>query len=666
MARKKTPQSENRKYRASVSLSFLLGLLAQLSFALDISLAAGVILYFFAACLFVQSLRLNETSLGQRHDSGPPAPRADKFAEIFCKYDWLPVLVLTSIAAFFRLYRLDSQPASLWLDEGFTGVNALQIIEGKPATIWGVTPLDPWRPDWVKTTNLYLYYAVGMFKIFGSGYFGLKMLSVAPAIASVAVAYFLFKTLTDRRTAFLAAFLIAVSQWHVTVSRWGWDALLMSFLQLTSYLFLTKGLKTGRKLHLVAGGISLGLSLYTYVAAWVAVAIAALFLLARALRDRLEPTRRIHELLLFFAGCLIVVAPLAVHYVEYPRDLTVRASEVSIANAVEEANNYLPLWESFKNHALMFNYQGDRNPRHGFPRAPALDFVTAIFFILGLASQLRSWREPQSLFVLLWFGLGLHAGLLAEPSASPHAYRTFMINPVACLFAASGIQIFFTAVVSSLMALRFRRIGSVIFYVTLLGSISSINYRTYFVARPQSREVWEEEGRDGGLPARIQGYRNESALVMIDPLLLWKIVVVNSWFLNYEPGRMLDASFLPANLLMAETRLAQTDGERPLVFVFSPGFLTLIRTWLPDANSELMRSPFNEPLYGIVRVTTDQFRSRLASTDKTSLAAAVQKIALHYRREAAADAEIGPRRKFLLDESQIGMELARRLDPGLP
>ena len=41
-----------------------------------------------------------------------------------------------------------------------------------------MTPLDPWRPDWVKTSNLYLYYVTLIFKIFGTGYFGLKMVSV--------------------------------------------------------------------------------------------------------------------------------------------------------------------------------------------------------------------------------------------------------------------------------------------------------------------------------------------------------------------------------------------------------------------------------------------------------------------------------------------------------
>jgi hypothetical protein len=78
---------------------------------------------------------------------------------------------------FFRLYRLDSQPGSLWLDESLTALNALEIIDGKPAPLWGMTPLDRWRPDGVKTSNLYLYFVLGVFKVFGTGYFGLKAIS---------------------------------------------------------------------------------------------------------------------------------------------------------------------------------------------------------------------------------------------------------------------------------------------------------------------------------------------------------------------------------------------------------------------------------------------------------------------------------------------------------
>jgi 4-amino-4-deoxy-L-arabinose transferase-like glycosyltransferase len=482
-----------------------------------------------------------------------------------------------------------------------------------------------------------------------------------PAIAGIIAGYFLFKALAGRSVAVLAAFLLAVSQWHVTVSRWGWDALLMSLLQLAAYWFLIRGVQSGGKRYFLGGGLLIGLCLYTYVASWIALAIALAFLVIRAARDRAEAPSRIRELALFVIGCAIVFAPLGAHYIRHPMDLTVRVSEVSLARTVEQANSYLPLWENVKSHALMFNYRGDNNPRHGFPGAPALDFVTSVFFVLGLAHYLRFWRDPQRLFVIVWFVLGLQGGLLAEPSASPHAYRTLMISAAACLFAAAAAHAFFRAGSATLLNVRHGRAMAVAITTVLLTAIAVDNFRIYFFKRPGSRVVWEEENRDGGLAALLAAYRAGPALVLVDPLLLWKVVVANTWFLTYRPGKLFDSPFLPAHLLMTESRLARESGERQLVFIFSPVFWTMMRQWIPDAAGELVRSPFQEPLYGVVRLSVADLRTRLAATEGASLAAAVDRIARHYAREAAADGEAGPRREFLLLESRIGTDLVQRL-----
>jgi 4-amino-4-deoxy-L-arabinose transferase-like glycosyltransferase len=486
MKSKAAPRPQGKQFSpVSLWLSFCLALLAQLSLTFDWSVAAAGALYCLAGYFFIRAAGEGQGESSDRPQAGfPLAADKPQFAMAGARREWLVVLALVFIAAFFRLYRLDSQPGSLWLDESLTALNALEIIDGKPAPLWGMTSLDRWRPDWVKTSNLYLYFVLGVFKVFGTGYFGLKAISVLPAIAGIIAGYFLFKALAGRSVAVLAAFLLAVSQWHVTVSRWGWDALLMSLLQLAAYWFLIRGVQSGGKRYFLGGGLLIGLCLYTYVASWIALAIALAFLVIRAARDRAEALSRIRELALFVIGCAIVFAPLGAHYIRHPTDLTVRVSEVSLARTVEQANSYLPLWENVKSHALMFNYRGDNNPRHGFPGAPALDFVTSVFFVLGLAHYLRFWRDPQRLFVIVWFVLGLQGGLLAEPSASPHAYRTLMISAAACLFAAAAAHAFFRAGSATLLNVRHGRAMAVAITTVLLTAIAVDNFRIYFFKRP--------------------------------------------------------------------------------------------------------------------------------------------------------------------------------------
>lgn len=667
MAGKQSPRKQKQQKGAEpVFFSLLLGFLAQLSFTLDVSVLGGVLLYLIAGYIFARSLRENETKDGtvfhrshQWSMVGALSPGTNKWLEGSL------LLGLLLLASFFRLYRIDSQPSSLWLDEALTGLNALEIIEGKNAPLWEMTPLDRWRPDWVKTSNLYLYYVVLVFKVFGSGYFGLKMVSLLPAIASVVVVYFLLKEISSVAIAFLAAFLTAVSQWHVTISRWGWDAVLMCFLQLVSYWLLIRGLKTGRRFHFAASGVLMGLCLYTYLASWIAFGIALTFLLLRAAREPHALRASLQDGGLFLLSCLLVFAPLGAHYLNHPGDLIVRAAELNLTKAVEEARSYYPVWENIRSHALMFNYKGDSNARHAFPEEPVLDFVTAIFFVLGLVYYVRFWKSSHNLFVLLWFALGMQGGLLADPSASPHAYRTFMVSPVACFFAGISVHCFLGACWRSLPNLRYKEVTALILGITLLGTTAFINYRTYFVRRPKSRAVWEEESRDGRLPVKIQLLQKESSLILMDPILLWKIVVLNSWFLTYQPGKLFQHPYLPANVLMAETKLSRVSDEDQVVYVFSPLLVRLMQTLFPDAQSELVFDPSGEPLYGLLKITVSNLRTRLQSVDGKRLASAIHGIALLYEKQLAGDAEIGPRRKFLLEESQTGLDLVRKFDPGV-
>jgi carotenoid cleavage dioxygenase-like enzyme len=46
----------------------------------------------------------------------------------------------------------------------------------------------------------------------------------------------------------------------------------------------------------------------------------------------------------------------------------------------------------------MFHYWGDRNPRHGLPAHPKVDFVSGILMFLGLGLAWYRWRDPRFFF----------------------------------------------------------------------------------------------------------------------------------------------------------------------------------------------------------------------------------------------------------------------------
>ena len=121
-----------------------------------------------------------------------------------------------------------------------------------------------------------------------------------------------------------------------------------------------------------------------------------------------------------------------------------------------------------------------------------------------------------------------------------------MISPALCLFSAAGMMGYFR--VTSRMALhhRYGTLVRVAFPIILLEAITFANFWTYFVMRPQSLTVWEEESRDGGLAALLASFRGGSEVVLVDPSLLWKVVIANSLFLTYRPKVFLISPSSPA------------------------------------------------------------------------------------------------------------------------
>ena len=87
----------------------------------------------------------------------------------------------------------------------------------------------------------------------------------------------------------------------------------------------------------------------------------------------------------------------------------------------------------------------------------------------------------------------------------------------------------------------------------------------------------------------------------------------------------------------------------------------MVRSLFPEAPHEAAHAPSGEPLYGIMRVSVADLRKRLRSADKEKLAEALAKIAGFYEAQLRVDAEVGPRRQLLIDESKAALITARQL-----
>lgn len=338
--------------------------------------------------------------------------------------------LILALAIFLRLHRLDEIPAAIYVDETNAALDALHILEGSGAS--------PFGTGWYETPNGYIYYMAAIFKFFGANYESLKAASLIPAILTVPAVYLLGRYLFGSVAGLIAMFLLAVSRWHLTFSRWGWNELMPPLFQIVGTYFLIRGLRERRALDFALGGLISGLSIYTYLSSRLALLTLALFALYWLVMDADGPVvafkRHGLGLFLFGVAALVAMAPIGVTYAANPFLFINRSAEISIFRDVQNEGSWWPLRENIWRHVQLFYQEGDPVGRQNLPGEPQTDPITGMLLAVGLGYALFNLRDRRRGLLWLWLVIALAGGFLSElrvqyPHApdyivSPNSYRT--------------------------------------------------------------------------------------------------------------------------------------------------------------------------------------------------------------------------------------------------
>jgi hypothetical protein len=408
----------------------------------------------------------------------------DSGARRLDRRDWLLLLAVAAVAATFRLVRIGDIPFGLWVDELAVAANAADLL-GRPFQPFGSTPLFADGQDWVHTHNLYLYACGLVLRLTGYGFAGVKLISLLPGIVAPPLLFLLARRMLPAWPAALAAALLAVSHWHVTLSRWGFDEVLLTALAIAAVAFLHDGLEHGRSGALLVAGVLVGVAQYTYLAARL-VAVATLVVLVGRLAW-LRQRRQLAELGVFCAGFAVAATPLLAYWLTHPAVFTVRVAELSIIGRALGGEPAL-LLANLRDYALMFFTRGDLNPRHNLPGQPMLDPLVALLFAAGAVVAAARWRRPGSQLVLAWLLIGLVGGVLSRAEDGANAYRTGHVAPACALLAAVAVH---GAAERARAAGRraLERTAAAVGVVALAAS-AGLTAVSYFVVRPHSRECY--------------------------------------------------------------------------------------------------------------------------------------------------------------------------------
>lgn len=381
------------------------------------------------------------------------------------------LIVIVLIAVFLRFYNLSTNPPSLTWDEVAWGYNAYSLgIDGKDE-FGRFLPFDYLESFGDFKPPVYAYLAVIPVKLFGLNEFATRFPSALFGVLTVIFTFFLVKEIFPKSKnslkiknwkfdiATLSALMLAISPWHILLSRAAFEANVASFFIVSGVWSFIKGAREKSWLLLISA-LLFSLSIYTFNTARIVSPLLVL-VLAFCFRKQLLNSWRFSLLSLLFG--LLLVGPVVPFLMSDQAKL--RFKEVNIFTDLEvikttnqeiENDNNTQWSKILHNRRFAFageyarhyldnlnpNFlfvKGDGNPKFSTQTVGQMYLWSLPFFILGILYLFRK-KEGMWWFIPLWLLIAIiPAGTARE---TPHALRIESALPTFQIITAYG---FFSA-----------------------------------------------------------------------------------------------------------------------------------------------------------------------------------------------------------------------------
>ncbi|MBI3941634.1 MAG: glycosyltransferase family 39 protein [Chloroflexi bacterium] len=376
------------------------------------------------------------------------------------------ILLLTLLGLALRLVQLNQIPPGLHFDEAVYGLLARDILDGARPIFFAA---------WTGREPLYMYIMAGVFSVMSVTTLAIRVTSALIGAATIPIVWLLGRQLFSPRVGLLAAAIVTVNYWHLTVSRNGYPNILIPPLSALSLFFLwrayinhsnpaTENTEKGREENVGAvsnrtffsrgkrdlrlaglwllGGIFGGLTLYTYLASrFFAVSLAAIAGYA-ILVDFGSVRRRAWGFVLASVAFFLTLSPLAWYFTRHPHDFWERADQVLIFKQADATSVPGLLLSNVTRTLLGFFWPGSGDPRwhYNYSGKPVLDALLALALLAGILICLRHWRRLPYPFMLLWFFISWLPGVLTL-DLQPAGQRLFGVIPPLALLIALGLSL---------------------------------------------------------------------------------------------------------------------------------------------------------------------------------------------------------------------------------
>lgn len=544
-----------------------------------------------------------------------PAPRRP--------LSWLErgfLLLLVVGGGMIRFVALDRFPPGGFFDEVQNYLVAEDILKGsRPIYITEMTQMPA----------LFFYLLAGPVALVDKSLEAVRGFSAFLGTLTLPAFYLLAREFFVRQVAAIVALLLVGSRWHITFSRIGFTGIISPLLEVLTILCLVRAFRTRWWGYYLGVGLLVGIGLQTYYAFNLFLLVLIVVVLSYAgcqgLRQFWPELRRILIGLtgsILIAGILLI--PLIGFALQNPQAFFHRAGTVAIWNPAH--NLPLPwwpdtLWMHIKQHLLMFNYEGDYNPRHNIPFAPMLTSIEGILLAVGLGCVLsRGLVWPQAIW-FAWFVMMLLPGILTIES--PQAYRTIGVIPVLYLIIGEGLQMLYHLVTGRVeqkqtqkgwfpsflqgKAFRARFLILMLLGVTLIAMWANIH--RYFRIQVWNPQAWQAFDANSHEVARFLQSQELQYTIWSTPLYFGTNVLRFHLSNNFPYRPFFLSEHLP---LSVEQFPPQSKGTLYVLETFQKDLFPLFQALYPLARMEEHLDPFGQVMFVHITIPREDYQAPFA------------------------------------------------------
>jgi len=340
------------------------------------------------------------------------------------------LFVLCVIAAFMRFFQLTSLPPGLSTTAALIGIQAKALVYHH--TFPALAASNYFSPLWIVVQSA----AVALF---GHTQLALLVMSAVMGLLAVMTTWLWARSWFGVTIAWLAAFLMAITPWAVSLSRTATAYSIYPLLITLTLWLAARYWRTQTTKRAIAVGLALVLNALAGPIGWLVVLLVSGTASFLYFRNRLKLDRQVSVLY------LVICAALSLALILY----TVLLARHELSHAVHDlglVGNVTQLGGTIIATILMFNALGDPNYAQNLGGSPELNSFVGLMFIAGLLvsiSRLHQRRYRMLLLCLLFLLLPTFIAAVGAPNSFTAAAALPLILAVAALGIAYMLELWY-------------------------------------------------------------------------------------------------------------------------------------------------------------------------------------------------------------------------------